>query len=117
LSSRAMPEHSQIATSHEESKESLYAILNLPVSASLEEIRHRFKELAVIFHPDRQHHKDEHSIKLAEARFVQIQRAHDILTDPTQRQLYDTLGEEGLLASQALQHRYSSTDEVRGRFC
>ncbi|KAF8512661.1 hypothetical protein BU17DRAFT_53907 [Hysterangium stoloniferum] len=97
-----------------------------------DEIRHRFKELAgmsscavfalrlircalVIFHPDRQHHKDEHSIKLAEARFVQIQRAHDNGTKTLIVLLvYDTLGEEGLLASQALQHRYSSTDEVRG---
>ncbi|KAF8488062.1 hypothetical protein JB92DRAFT_1452854 [Gautieria morchelliformis] len=89
---------SQPTTSNEESRESLYSILNLPVSASQDDIRHRYKELAVIFHPDRQTTKDENTKRVAEKRFREIQRAYE--------------GEGGLVARKALGQRYSSPEEV-----
>ncbi|KIJ39007.1 hypothetical protein M422DRAFT_32881 [Sphaerobolus stellatus SS14] len=89
------------------SKEYLYAILNLPVSASQEDIHRRYKELGLIFHPDKQQLRDDNSIRIAEERFRQIQRAYEVLTDPVVREIYDTHGESGLQLSNYLSREFS----------
>lgn len=60
-----------------------YAILGVPRNASAEEIKTRYKELVLKFHPDR-----EGSALAAEA-MVWINRAYEILSDPQSRQEYD----------------------------
>ncbi|KAH0834869.1 hypothetical protein J3R83DRAFT_10498 [Lanmaoa asiatica] len=57
------------------------AVLNLPNTASQNEIRERYRALSVIFHPDKQH--DERTKDTAASRFLDIQKAYEV---------YDRLG-------------------------
>ncbi|KAI0938578.1 hypothetical protein AcV5_000221 [Taiwanofungus camphoratus] len=75
-------------------REFLYAVLNLPNTASEYEIRERYRQLSVLFHPDKQH--DERTKETAAKRFLEVQKAYQVLSDPVSRRAYDILGPEGL---------------------
>lgn len=96
------------------SDESLYTILNLPREASDAEIRDRYRSLATTFHPDRQ--RDDQARRAAHGRFTEIQRAYEVLTDPTQRTIYDMFGEEGLKTSWELGPRNRTKEEMKAEF-
>ena len=96
------------------SSESLYAILNLPSTASEAAIRDRYRSLATTFHPDRQ--RDGPSRLAAHGRFTEIQRAYEVLTDPTKRTIYDLFGEEGLKTSWEVGPKIKTTEEMRSHF-
>jgi len=71
----------------------LYAILGVERSASADQIKKAYRRLA------RKHHPDLNpGDKQAEERFKEISVAHDVLTDPGKRKLYDEFGLEGLQA-------------------
>ncbi|KAH7926250.1 DnaJ-domain-containing protein [Leucogyrophana mollusca] len=91
--------------------EFLYSVLNLPTSASQNEIRERYRSLSVIFHPDKQH--DERTKDTASKEFLEIQKAYAVLSDPFLREVYDTLGEEGLHKQWPAALRLKSPDEIR----
>lgn len=55
--------------------------------ASTDDIRKAFKKLAVKHHPDRGGEA---------AKFKEINAAHEVLSDPEKRKLYDRYGLEGL---------------------
>jgi curved DNA-binding protein CbpA len=75
-----------------------YAILGVPPTATAEEIREAYIELAVKNHPDNiyqdeaySEHWDNPEHQLAiKKRFQQINQAYFILSDPERRQIYDT---------------------------
>ena len=70
-----------------------YQILGVDRSASHEEIRKAYRKLARKYHPDiNPGNKD------AENRFKELSVAHDVLSDPEKRKLYDEFGEAGLAA-------------------
>jgi curved DNA-binding protein len=71
--------------------EDLYAVLGVPKTADADAIKKAFRKLAAQLHPD----KNPGNAK-AEARFKQVNHAHDVLGDPKKRKLYDEFGEEGL---------------------
>ena len=96
------------------SADSLYSILNVTREASTSEIRDRYRSLASTFHPDRQ--KDEHGKRLAHGRFQEIQRAYEVLTDPSRRMIYDEFGEEGLRTSWDVGPRNMSPEEMKRHF-
>ncbi|GBE87408.1 DnaJ-domain-containing protein [Sparassis latifolia] len=75
-------------------REFLYAVLNLPTTASDNEIRERYKQLSVVFHPDKQH--DGQAKDTATKRFLEVQKAYEVLSDPITRRAYDLLGPDGL---------------------
>ena len=64
-----------------------YDVLGVKRSASTEEIRKAFRKLARKYHPD-----VNPGDRAAEERFKQISEAHDVLSDPKKRKIYDQLG-------------------------
>jgi curved DNA-binding protein CbpA len=60
-----------------------YALLNLPQDASNEEVRDAYFKAARRYHPD------ANPDPLVRERFIQIQQAYEILSNPRQRSKYD----------------------------
>lgn len=68
----------------------LYEILGVSKDATEDAIRKAFRKLAAKYHPDRNPGKD------AEAKFKEINRANEVLSDKTKRALYDEFGDDSL---------------------
>jgi curved DNA-binding protein len=64
-----------------------YSVLGVSRDASEAEIKKAFRKLAREYHPDVA--KDK---KAAEAKFKEINEAHEVLSDPEKRRKYDELG-------------------------
>ena len=64
-----------------------YKILGISRTASADEVKKAFRQLARKFHPD-----VNPGNKTAEARFKEINEAYEVLSDPAKRRKYDTLG-------------------------
>src|SRR5215217_1108151 len=65
-----------------------YATLGVSRNATEKEIRSAYRKLA------RKHHPDVNpNDKASEARFKEINSAHDVLSDPEKRKKYDKYGE------------------------
>src|SRR5262245_43656049 len=62
-----------------------YADLGVPANADENDIRKAFRQLALKCHPDRNPGREQEFV----AKFQQIQAAHYVLSDPTQRAKYD----------------------------
>ena len=71
-----------------------YSFLNVPRSASQDEISGAYKKLSRLYHPDK--YRDEEKKKHAEILFTKLQKAYSILGDPHKRAIYDCLGKEGI---------------------
>ena len=63
-----------------------YAALEITAEASDGDVKRAYRQLARQFHPD-----TTGGDKAKELRFKSVQRAYDVLGDPTQRRLYDDL--------------------------
>jgi len=73
------------------SQRDLYALLGVPKTASADEIKKAYRELAKRYHPDR-----NPGDKVAEERFKEISAAHAVLSDDEKRKRYDDFGPDGL---------------------
>ena len=71
----------------------LYSVLGVAKGATTEDIKKAYRKLARKYHPDL-----NPGNKQAEERFKEVSVAHDVLTDPEKRKLYDEFGLEGLQA-------------------
>ncbi|CAE7056210.1 unnamed protein product [Rhizoctonia solani] len=90
--------------------ESLYALFNLPKDATAEEIREKYKMLAVTLHPDKV--RDESNKEATTAKFAQVKRAYEILTDPGKRAIYDLFGEDGLKTKWDVGSKHKTQEEA-----
>ncbi|QED38323.1 J domain-containing protein [Antarcticibacterium arcticum] len=72
-----------------------YKILELDKSASQADIKKAYRKLARKFHPDLNPNNKE-----AQARFQQINEAHEVLIDPEKRKKYDQYGKDWQHAEQ-----------------
>src|ERR1700752_81859 len=71
----------------------LYHVLGVSRTASADDLKKAYRKLARKYHPDINPGNKE-----AEERFKEISFAHDVLSDPEKRRIYDEFGVEGLRA-------------------
>jgi len=64
-----------------------YKIIGVDRNASQDEIKKKYRKLALRYHPDR-----NPGDKAAEEKFKEITEAHEVLSDPEKRKKYDALG-------------------------
>lgn len=72
------------------SKKDFYSILNVPRSATPEEMKKAYRKLAMQFHPDK-----NPGDKKAEEKFKELSEAYEVLGDPKKREMYDQFGHAG----------------------
>ena len=72
-------------------KRDYYDVLGLPRTASQEEVKLAYRQLALKYHPDRNPGSQE-----AEERFKEAAEAYSVLGDGDKRATYDRFGHEGL---------------------
>ena len=63
-----------------------YSVLDVPKTASQEEIKKAYRRLARQYHPDVNHEPD------AEEHFKEINEAYEVLSDPQKRAMFDRFG-------------------------
>ena len=73
------------------SSRNYYKILGLKKEASLQEIKKRFRQLALQYHPDR-----NPGDPISEEHFRLVAEAYQVLSDTKNRRLYDHKGYDGL---------------------
>src|SRR3982750_4081875 len=71
------------------SKRDYYEILDVPRTASNDEIKSSYRKLALKYHPDRNKSPE------AEEKFKEISEAYAVLSDQEKRRRYDTYGHVG----------------------
>src|SRR5436309_10217077 len=72
------------------SKRDYYDILGVSRNANDDEIKKAFRRLAKQYHPDANKEQG------AEASFIEINEAYEVLSDPQKRAAYDRYGHAGL---------------------
>ena len=69
-------------------KRDYYAILGVDKNADEKEIKRAYKKMAMKYHPDRNSESEE-SKKMAEKKFIDVNDAYSVLSDPKKRSMYD----------------------------
>ena len=72
-------------------KRDYYEVLGVSKNASDDEIKKAYRKLAIKYHPDKNPGNKE-----AEAKFKEINEAHDVLSDKQKRARYDQFGHAGV---------------------
>ncbi|KAL7749074.1 hypothetical protein RI367_005479 [Sorochytrium milnesiophthora] len=62
-----------------------YELLGVERSASPDDLKRAYRRKALLFHPDKNHD----NVEEANAMFVQVQQAYEVLSDPHERAWYD----------------------------
>lgn len=63
-----------------------YEILGVPKTSTADEIKKAYRKLALLYHPDRNKTKE------GEAKFKEVTKAYEVLSDVQKRQTYDQYG-------------------------
>lgn len=96
-------------------EENYYARLNISRDASQDEINGTYRRLSRMYHPDK--HVDPEQKKKADLLFSKIKKAYEVLSDPHQRAIYDTVGVKGLNTDGwEIVQRTKTPQEIREEF-
>jgi len=68
-------------SSKEKSKKLALDILGVSETASKDEIKKAYRKLVKLHHPDKHFNKSDNQRKIARERFIQIQKAYDLLEE------------------------------------
>lgn len=90
-------------------KRDYYEVLSISRSASIEEIKKSYRQLALKYHPDRNPGDNE-----AELKFKEAAEAYEVLSDQEKRGRYDRYGHAGL--NGAGMHDFRSPEDVFSAF-
>jgi len=82
-------------------KRDYYEVLGVNRTATRDEIKHAYRQLALQYHPDKNKDPD------AAAKFRELAEAYAVLSDDTKRKEYDTTGHAGV------SERWSADDLMR----
>lgn len=74
-------------------KRDYYEILGIAKSASADEIKKAYRNLALKYHPDRVAPEKK---KEAEEKFKEVSEAYEVLMDPQKKEVYDQYGHSGV---------------------
>jgi len=88
-----------------------YEVLGLQRTATNDEIKKAYRQLALKWHPDKNPGDSS-----CDERFKEIAEAYDVLSDPERRELYDRYGRDGLKARGFSAPHFSSIDEIFSQF-
>lgn len=84
--------------------DTLYNILNLKKSATPDEVKRAYRQLALKYHPDKNPNDPTTNEK-----FQDINRAHKILSDQLKRSIYDQYGSLGIYIAEQFGDEYVNT--------
>ncbi|KAF8570469.1 hypothetical protein P879_06594 [Paragonimus westermani] len=94
-----VPQGSENKSDRRNSKEHIdyYAILEVDKEATPADIKRAYRRLALRYHPDKNPDNPE-----CVEKFKEINRAHNVLSDPNKRRIYDQYGSFGLYLAEQL---------------
>lgn len=67
-----------------------YEVLGLTMAASQKEVQSAYRRQATKWHPDKWAAAAREAQQSAAEKFAQVQLAHEVLVDPTERARYDS---------------------------
>src|SRR5512137_2986944 len=88
-------------------KRDYYEVLGVSKSASIDDIKKAYRQLAMQFHPDRVPQEQK---KGAEEKFKEISEAYAVLSDQQKRGLYDQYGHSGIDQKYAYEDIFKGAD-------
>jgi molecular chaperone DnaJ len=92
-------------------KRDYYEILEVPKTASADEIKKSYRKLAMKYHPDR-----NPGDKKAEAKFKELAEAYEVLSDEQKRARYDQMGHAGVEGMGHAGQGFSSMEDIFASF-